>query len=164
MPLHDDGDLVRAYGFVAIRFASLEDCIDARLRQAEPLLPNVTDKALDSVLRWRISDRVKVLREVFCLAKTSGPSFRDKDQELENADQTLSYCLEAAKKRNDTLHSPIIADLRTGDVIRHSKNLGPHTVETAEVYELANGIGNLSSALEQLRFTINSILARPRLS
>ena len=164
MPLHNDGDLVRAYGFVAIRFADLEDGVDERLRQTEPLLPNVSSTPLDSILRWRFSDRVKALRSVFRWAKTNGPSFVRKDQELPEAEEALAQCLKAATERNDTLHSPIIADLRTGDVIRHSRDFGPHPVQAAEVYELANDIQAVASAVGRLRFTLNSILGRPRLS
>ena len=164
MPLHNDGDLVRAYGYVAIRFTSLEDRIDNRLCQAETLLPDVIDKPLCRILRWRFSDRVEVLRSVFRWAMTSGPSFDRKDQELREAEEALSACLMKAIERNDTLHSPIIADMRTGDVIRHSRELGPHPVEAAEVYELANDIVTVTSAVTRLHFTLNSMLGRPRLS
>lgn len=163
MPLADDGDLVRAYGFVAIRFATLEDSIDDRLRQAEPLLTNVSDKQLDNILRWKFSDRVKVLRKLFGWATTNGPDFAYKGEQLHRAEQTLSACFDAAKIRNDTLHSPIIADLRTGEVIRHSR-FGFHRVEAAEVYRLANQISCLDSGVGHMRFTVNSMLERPRLS
>ncbi len=162
MPVSDDGDLVRAYGFVAIYFAYLEDCVNDRLSQVEPLLCNVVDAPLDKVLRWRFSDRVEVLRKVFSWAEANGPSFDHKDEQLLDAEHTLSGCLEAAKERNDTLHSPIIADLTSGDVTRHSRE-GEQPVTSAGVYELANRIFALRGCVERLRFTLNSMLGIPRL-
>lgn len=165
MPLHDDGDLVRAYGFVAIRFASLEDVVDDCLRQIEPLLKQVEKRRpIGHVLRWQFSERVKALRKVFRWAKTNGLDFEHKDYELARAEKILCMCLKAAKKRNETLHSPIIADLRTGAVIRHPRDTGPYKVISKEVYELANGISNIESAVRGLGFTINSMLGRPRFS
>ena len=90
--LHDDGDLVRAYGFVAIRFASLEESVDERLRQADPLLPNVGEKPLERILRYRFSDRVETLRRVFRWATNHGPEFPNKDDELDRAEHALSAC------------------------------------------------------------------------
>ncbi len=162
MPLHNDGDLIRAYGFVAIYFAYLEDVLNDRLRQAETLLPDVSDKPLNRILRSRFIDRVEVLRNVFRWAVTSGPSFDRKDQELQEAEEALSACLVKAQERNDTLHSKIIPDPRTGHVIRHSRKLGLQPVTAAEVYELANDIQAVESAVLRLQFTLNSMLGRPR--
>lgn len=163
MPLSDDGDLVRAYGFVAIYFAALENSIADCLRKAEPLLQNVSDQDLNSILRWRFSDQVTILRDLFCWAKTNGPTFVNKDSQLIEAEDALSECLKAAKDRNDTLHSPIIANLRTESVIRHS-NSGYHTVLPRDVYRLANHIDDLFGAVGYMQFTLNSLLGRHRLS
>ena len=164
MALEDDGDLIRAYGFVAIRFATLEESVDDRLRQATPLLPNVTQKAVDELLRYRFSDRVRVLRDVLRWTTTNGPDFPDKGNELSRGERGLSACLDAAKERNDTLHSPIIADLKTGEVIRNSREFGYRKVESGEVYQLANAIADLDSEVAWMRYPLNSILGLPRLT
>ena len=162
MALEDDGDLIRAYGFVAIRFATLEEGVEDRLRQAAPLLPNVTKKSLDELLGFWFSDRIQVLRKVIKWATMNGPDFPDKGDELQRAERGLSGCLEAAKERNDTLHSPIIADLKTGEVIRNSRVHGYRVVESAEVYQLANAIADLDSEVARMRYPLNSILGLPR--
>ena len=82
MPLENDGDLVKAYGFVAIRFATLEDSVADRLKQAEPLLVHVGGLELDKIVRYRFSDQLKILDNILDWSKDHGPDFENKDDEL----------------------------------------------------------------------------------
>ena len=164
MPLNDDGDLIRAYGFVAIYFANLEDRVNERLRQAEPLLPNVEQHSLDSILRRGFQTRVKVLTRLIDWAEAEGPDFQSRTEDLAHAREVLAACRRVATDRNEALHSPIIADLRTGDVTRYSRDHGAYSVLSGEVYDLANSIDGVAGGVIGMGFTINSVVGRPRLS
>jgi hypothetical protein len=63
MPIQDDGDLIRAYGFVAVYFATPELSLDDRLSDAAPLLSTVEPQPAAVLMeKKRFAEKAKILK------------------------------------------------------------------------------------------------------
>jgi hypothetical protein len=164
MTLNDDGDIVRAYGYVAIYFAELEDRIDDLFGSAESLIawpPGIKLKAFLSQNMFR--RKVNFISQQLAQAFNDSPDHYSKMEDGQLTEGVLAECLKALDDRNEVLHSPIISDMRKGEIIRHSKAFAGrpeshYLIDSKSTYELADRILDLSGGVSRIGFCVNHLL------
>lgn len=157
MPLIDNGDEVRAIGWVAVRFANLEDSLDEILRQSAQVWPSK-----EGIERRCFSDKVEFLRKGFRDAFVAYPGVPYTDQEAQRVDRILTTCKAVAEQRNDALHRPIFGGPR-GQALQKARNGQMRKLYSREFIALANRIQELDGCVMGLTFTVGRLLtARER--
>jgi hypothetical protein len=161
MPTGDDRDTFRALGFVAVRFAWLEDSLVDRLMEAYPLVP--TEK--QSKFQRRVSGQ-QFSTNVTCLRSLLVPALRAARHESVKEDRretrfVLRTCAEIGQRRNDAIHAPIVRDPETGGSIRHHRRRNEYSLVTStEMYCLADEIDDLERSLYKLKYVIARLCGR----
>ena len=158
----DDGDFARAYWRVAIEFAFLEARIDELLGNVTAVTAESHRSRLERCLRkGTFVNKVKVLQKI--LSHRERQPHAAGGEEIRRGYSALEACLFLADDRNDVFHSPIIADLRTDEVVRVSKRYGKYSITSEEVYKLARQIHSTSGGVLGLGFTFARLFQPARL-
>ena len=129
MPLTDDGDIVKALGFVTLYAAYLEEsvdlCVDA--------MAAVDKDAPKRLKRWPISDKLEYCEEQL------EPLARD-NNEMARLIDNCSYAQTLFERRNDVVHGRIYGGLGGEPDVRRSGRAGvpDRAIDSKELYELAN--------------------------
>jgi hypothetical protein len=127
MPLADDGDTVRALGFVTMYAAWVEEDVDDLLRLLEPVEPFNEKKQ-----RWQISRKLRHAAKLVRLLKSD---------ELDGLPDALEDAIEIFERRNDFVHGRIYAGFDRIDYIKGGRPNAPtKPITSMELYTLANEI------------------------
>jgi hypothetical protein len=154
MPLlRDDRDIIRAFGFVAIYSSDLEDEVAELLRAVTAFAPLVRN-----VESLHTSDQARHLRKHLKDLFSRSNSWPYKPEEERRVEATLRAVERVAKERNEILHSPLQADLRTGNITQHNRRRNTRRpISSAEVYALAQRIFDVRSGVLGLQFPIERL-------
>ena len=150
MPMTDDGDIIRGIGFVTVYSAHLED----RLTNLIQLSTEFKKKKFP----WNLKDRAISLRKLLIEQFDTTPDYIGKAQDRNQVIQTLNAVEIITEERNIIIHSALISN-QTGDVTQ--KNCRDNTeteIKSAEAYELANYIWELSANVYGLIFPITRLI------
>lgn len=149
--LNDDGDIIRACGYLAIYAGNLEDELDELFEIAKSFCSELTDYE-----HLRFADKAKHLRRTLMRQFKAAPPYAQKAEEEPRVRAILQYCKIIADARNEILHSSIYAD-RNGMTMRKNKRRGTRPIDSAEVYELANDVSKLNAAVYSLQFAVTRL-------
>lgn len=134
MPLPRDNDVIRGLGFVALYAAYLEEQIDNLLFMLEPVEPFPEEEQ-----RWPTSRKIDKAKRL--IAKLS---FGYRDALLGD----LDACKELLKRRNEVIHGRIYANFDRPDTLKSGRaNVPDRVVEPAELYDLAENLGEARAAV-----------------
>ena len=154
MKLHDDGDLIKALGFVALHSAYLEDELEeltGLISQHHSMHKNIQSfRASDMARHLR-----KTIKDWFDEVQENYP-VNYGQQEITRAQKMLRRVEAVAKIRNDVLHSPIFGDDH-GGAAQKSKHHGNRKITSKYVYTLAECINNLSAQVYGLQFVVGRL-------
>lgn len=131
MPIHDDGDIVRAVGFVAIYFANLEDEVDEVIKLGATSGLFTVDPDID---RRNFRDKLRYIKRGFTHAFASRRPHLYVDADQQQVRSTLMACKAAAKVRNELMHLPIFGgSCRAGARLPEASNRqdGPDHIRAA---------------------------------
>ena len=132
--IEDDGNEVRAVGFIAIHAAHLEARIDDLLRHLSPVVPYPEKEQ-----RWPVSDKISACK------KRLNKLDSDKYQELKG---DLKKCKEHFDWRNEILHSQLFSpEYNENNLVSRRPGVEPRSVDAKELYILANNLKILDSAI-----------------
>jgi len=129
--MDDDGDIVRALGFVTLNASYLEEQIESLLE-------------LLSLYReykggWQISSKIKHAKTVL--------TDLDKNR-FSGLIIDLGTCLKIFEDRNALVHGRVYAGLNRPDTLKSSRpNVPDRVVESSELYQLANEMQDFRSAV-----------------
>lgn len=152
MSLIDNGDEVRAIGWVALRFANLEDSLDDILQQSVQIWP-----AKKGIERRCFRDKVEFLKNGFHDAFISYPGVPYADQEARRVERILTACKAVADERNNALHRPIFGGPR-GQALQKARNGQMRRLYSREFIVLANRIHELDGCVMGLTLTVGKLL------
>lgn len=142
--LQDDGDLVRALGFVSMYAAWLEEDVDDLLRELHKI------EAFDNtVQRWPISRKLRHAAAI--VRRLDSDEVRELPNHLEEASELF-------ERRNEVIHGRIYAGPNQRDYLQSGRpDVPTREINSAEVYQLANEIWGYRGA-----FTGPPIFRLPR--
>lgn len=145
MPINDDGDIIRACGFMAIYFGNLEEELDDLFNLAVQSCPDLKSKA-----HLGFKERAKHLRKQLKQRFTDRwPSEYDKAR----IRCVLNECMKLADQRNEILHSSIYGG-PNGQAILKSRKNGERIITSTEVYALANKVHEYGGSVMGLQFVV----------
>lgn len=161
MPVRDDGDIVRAIGYLAIYFTNLEDAVDELIQSATASRTWAADPDID---KRNFRDRLRHIKRGFrdAFAARRPYEYMDYDQRMVAA--VMSACKQAAKDRNAMLHLPIFGDPHNrGRTFQRLRDGRQNLLRSSQVYNLANRVSDLDAKVYGLRFVLMHILTKPDL-
>lgn len=150
----DNGDIVRAVGFVAIYGAYLEE------RIAE-ITENVKDviSLRNNITRLSASDQAKHLLTSLKSAYDISPDYFSKQQDLKQVASVLSAVAGHLKDRHVVIHATLIAKSGSDVIIRKNRRTSTEEqVKSKEVLDLANDLFDLQSEIDGLKFPIERLM------
>jgi hypothetical protein len=129
MPLTDNGDIIKALGFVTLYAAYLEESIDLCV----DALAAVDEQVPKRLKRWPISDKLEYCKEQL------EPLARG-NNEMAGLIDNCSYAQSLFELRNDVVHGRIYGGLGGEPDVRRSGRSGmpDRPIDSKELYELAN--------------------------
>ncbi len=120
--LKDDGDIVKALGYLTLYSSYLEEQIELLVKTLEPVKPYTKG--------WHISDKIGHAKKA--LRKLDSAGFC----ELQN---DLTTCLELFFDRNELIHGRIFAGVNGTDILKTGRSGVPdREINSFQVYLLAN--------------------------
>ena len=130
MPLNDDGDLIRALGYVALYAAYLEEAIDDVL-----LAVCIVNKDADrKKLRWPVSRKIDFINQ-------SMEDWDNLSAELSRFTKIIVMLSELLERRNLYIHGRIYADRKSGDILKPAREGYPEIpAMSSDLYSLANDL------------------------
>lgn len=132
--IENDGDEVRAIGFIAMHAAHLEARIDDLLWYLDPIVAYT-----ESERRWPVSSKIDAAKKR--LNKLGVNAF----SELKN---DLKTCKDRFEWRNEILHSQLFSpDYKERNLVSRRPGVEPRSVTVDELYELANDLNDLDSII-----------------
>jgi hypothetical protein len=157
--LKDDGDIIKACGFLAIYSGNLEDELDELYGIAISFCPELVDYA-----HLRFTDKARHLRKTLGQAYKIAPDYAQKADEEPRVRTILKHCKTVADSRNEVIHSSIYAETNGRTVLKNNRLSTTRDISSAEVYDLANEIWGMHGAVYGLRFAVMRLkLAMERL-
>ena len=154
MTVIDNGDIVRAVGFVTIYGAYLED----RIAELIDMIKNVISLK-ENITGFSASNQVKHLLTAFKNAYNIAPDYLTKQQELEQVVSILSAVGGHLKDRHVVIHSTLISKSGGDVIIRKNRRTDTEEqVESKEVIDLANDLFDLQSQINGLKFPIKRLV------
>jgi hypothetical protein len=155
MPITDNGDIVRAVGFVAIYGAYLED------RIAE--LVELSEKHINlrkNIHKLSASDQARHLLTSLKIKFDKAPQYHSKDSDIEKVTITLNAVEPVLKERHHVIHSTLISNSRDGAVTQKNRRSNTEDqIESKEIIDLANEIFELQSQVSSLDFPIKRLIS-----
>jgi len=152
MPLADDGDIVRALGFVTLYAAYIEEAVDDCVS-----VLNTADVEVDERLfRQPISEKIR-----YCQRRLRG--LVPLTDELEYLPGALDYTRKLLEARHDVVHGRLYAGVNGQDIRRSGRQGVPdRQVTSGELYELANALFDARGPLlHASEFRLQRLLKRP---
>jgi hypothetical protein len=147
----DDGDVVKALGFVALNSGYLEDEL-AELAKAVASFCPMHDK----IQAFRLADRARHLRKSLTKLYVATPDYLYKDEAKWRVERVLRNVEQLADARNEVLHSPIFGGPR-GQAIQKNSRRGDRPLSSGELYKLAEMLGNASGGVYGIRFPVGRL-------
>lgn len=145
MPINDDGDIIKACGFLAIYFGNLEEELDDLFNLTLQSCPDLKSKA-----HLRFKEKAKHVRKQLTKRfNEHWPSHHDK----ERIRCVLNECMELANQRNEILHSSIYGGGNDQAILKSRKD-GERIITSAEVYDLANKVHDYGGYVMGLQFVV----------
>jgi len=145
MPINDDGDIIRACGFMAIYFGNLEEELYDLFDLALQSCPDLESKA-----HLGFKEKAKHIRKQLKLRFSDHwPSQYDKVR----IRCVLNECMKLADQRNEILHSSIFGG-QNDQAILKSRRDGERIITSAEVYALANKVHEYGGSVMGLKFVV----------
>ena len=145
MPLVDDGDVVKALGFVAMCCAHLEGEVTNCLR----MLIGHDSHVKPSLKRQPISVQIKAIVKSI---KRHAPM----SQEMQRTVGSFRIVQALLDERNDLLHGRIFGNLDGApDEIESSRNGVRRVLRSADIYWLANDIDKAQGAMLSAQFALH---------
>ena len=130
MPLNDDGDLIRALGYVALYAAYLEEAIDDVLLA----VCSVNKDADRKKLRWPVSRKIDFIHQ-------SMEDWNNLSTELSRFTNIIVMLSELLERRNFYIHGRIYADRKSGDILKPAREGYPEIpAMSSDLYSLANDL------------------------
>jgi len=151
LTLNDDGDIIRACGYLAIYSGNLEDELDELYEIAVSFCPELSEYE-----HLRFADKARHMRKALVRRFKETPSYPEKSDEEPRVRAILQHCRVVADARNAILHSSIYSD-RDGTTMMKNKRRGTRPVASAEVYSLANEISAMHGAIYGLQFAVTRL-------
>lgn len=129
--LEDDGDVVRALGFVSLYGAYLEEQIEEVIYLLDAVRPYSKG--------WQVSDKIVHARKAIRILG---------EAEFSDLLADLNTCLEIFQDRNALLHGRIYGGLDAPDTLTSNRpDVPDREISSAELYQLANEMDNFRIAL-----------------
>lgn len=150
MPMNDDGDIIRACGFMAIYFGNLEEELNDLFDLTLQSCPSLKSKA-----HLGFREKAKHVRKQLTQRFTEHwPSPYEKVR----IRCVLDECMELAKQRNEILHSSIYGGGNDQAILKSRKD-GERIITSAEVYTLANSVFELGRGVMGLQLVVQRMPA-----
>jgi len=127
MMLKDDGNVITAVGYVTIYSSYLEEAVDELLEELFKYCE------IDiNIGKWRISQKIKKAKILLV----------DAADNYEELCVFLDSCAKHLNDRNEITHGRIYGSLNTAgpDVLKSGRGSGERTIQSKEVYALANDL------------------------
>lgn len=157
--LNNDGDIIKAAGFLAIYSGNLEDELDELYEIAKSFCLELSEYE-----HLRFADKARHMRKALARTFKVAPYYAQKSSEEPRVKSVLQHCKIVADARNAILHSSIYSD-RGGRTMMKNKRRGTRAIRSAEVYDLANEIWSMLGAIYGLRSAVMKLkLAVEKLS
>jgi hypothetical protein len=150
--LKDDGDLIKACGFLAIYSGNLENELDDLYGIAKSFCPELTDYE-----HLRFTDKARHLRKALTRAYKIAPDYAQKADEEPRVSAILRHCKVVADARNEVIHSSIYAETDGRTLLKNNRQGTTRHIASAEVYDLANEIWGVHGAVYGLRFAVTRL-------
>lgn len=132
----NDGDEIRAVGFIAIHAAHLEARINDLLVLLIPVQPYPEDEQRKAI-SWKIAECKKRLRKLDSQAHV----------QLLN---DLDICRDRFEWRNEIMHSQLFApEYNAENLVSSRPGVAPRAVNVSELYELANDLSDLDAVIHR---------------
>jgi hypothetical protein len=129
--LEDDGDIVRALGFVTLYASYLEEQIEELIKLLDPIKKYTKG--------WQISDKIVHAKKT--VRKLGDGQFKDLVDDLDT-------CLEIFLDRNELLHGRIYGGINRPDTLKSNReDIPDREVSSKELYKLANEMDDFRSAI-----------------
>jgi hypothetical protein len=129
--LEDDGDIVRAVGFVALYSSYLEEQIENMVAMLSPILKY--EKGA------QVSDKIRHAKRVL---RSLG------EAEFANLISDLDTCTELFRDRNKYMHRQIYSGLGRPDTLKSTdSNIVDEVVLPSQLYQLANELSDFRQAV-----------------
>jgi hypothetical protein len=158
--LSNDGDIIKACGYLAIYSGNLEDEVDELYGIAKSFC-----RELAEYEHLRFADKARHLRKALVRAYKTAPDYAQKTEEHPRVRAILQHCKVVAEARNEIVHSSIYADRDGRTMLKNNRQGTTRAISSAEVYDLANEIWGMHGAVYSLRFAVIRLkLAIERLS
>jgi hypothetical protein len=145
--INDDGDIIKACGYLAIYSGNLEGELDDLYELAKSYFPELAAQE-----HLRFTEKARHLRKALLQASKYAPRYRQQEEEKRRIDGILKHCKVVAEDRNAILHSSIYNDQRR-DMIKN-KRKGSRPIKSAEVYKLVNEMHGMYGAIFGLKFAV----------
>jgi hypothetical protein len=159
MPIFDDGDIVRAVGFLAIYFGNLEDEVDELISAA---VASGLFSSDPDIGRRNFRDKLRYIKRGFAAAFESRQPYLYMEEDRRQVRSTLIACKEAAKRRNELMHLPIFGDRQgRGRTYQRLRDGTMNQIYSRQIYELANRVSDLGGAVYGMTFVLSHIQTRP---
>lgn len=130
MPIKNDGDLIRAVGYVAIYSAYVEEAIEEIITEMQRLDATIEEK----IFRQQISQQIKFIKK-WCLNQQLLGS------QLTGFDHFLDSLSILINQRNEIIHGRIYSAPGSNDILKPARGGREAKVaDPAEVYKLANDL------------------------
>jgi hypothetical protein len=150
MPMTDDGDIIRGIGFVTVYSAYLEDNLTN--------LIELSTQLKKKKFPWNLKDRAISLRKLLLKQFDETPDYIGKDQDKNQILRTLNAVEIITEERNLIIHSALISKQTGGIIQKNCRNNTETQIKSAEAYELANYIFELSKNTYGLIFPIKRLI------
>jgi hypothetical protein len=149
--LNDDGDIIKACGFLAIYSGNLEDELDQLYEIAKSFCPQLSDYE-----HLRFADKARHMRKALLRKFKEAPFYPRKSGEELRVRAILNHCKVIADARNEILHSSIYSE-SAGQTMMKNKRRGTRPIASARVYKLANDVWDMRGAVYGLRFAVTRL-------
>lgn len=152
MSISDDGDVIRGVGFVAVYSAYLEDEIAELIALTTNIIP-----LRKNIHQLCLTDQAKHLRKVLKKLFKETHDWIGKEEEQTQTAHILKIVEKITPERNQTIHSQLISN-QAGIITQKNRRLGTEIqIKSADVYNLANYIFDLTAEVHRLQFTIGRL-------
>jgi hypothetical protein len=149
--LNDDGDIIKACGFLAIYSGNLEDELDELYGIAKSFCPQLSDYE-----HLRFADKARHMRKALLRKFKEAPTYPQKSGEEPRVRAILNHCKVIANARNEIFHSSIYSE-PDGRTMMKNKRRGTRPIASGPVYKLANEVWDMHGAVYGLRFAVTRL-------
>jgi hypothetical protein len=139
----DDGDPVKALGFVALNSAYLEDEMATLVEIVQGLAP-----LRENIESFRLADQARHVRKALAKEYAAALNYADRQMDAWRADRVLRAIEAIAGERNEVLHSPLIGGQNI-PILRSRRGRRP--LPSRDIYEPAQRIANAQGLVMELQ-------------